>query len=153
LQSRNDDALRHRNRSTSICHCAALTQSVKRSPGNCQLRSSLDHVLPKWTTDSGDGFLWTGNFCASTTTSRTSLEDEQIRRWELLLTLNGQTSRQCPATLQLLHPFNIQVLILPNHTSHILQMFDIVLVALLKRTLSGFLRRNQRTDTLQLNDY
>lgn len=54
----------------------------------------------------------------------------------VLLILDGHTSRENPLALDLLRRFNISVLIIPSHTSHILQMFDVVLGYPLKSTFS-----------------
>lgn len=50
-----------------------------------------------------------------------------------LLILDGHCSRQCPIALQLLAAFNIKVLILPGHVTHILQLFDVSLASPFKR--------------------
>ena len=50
-----------------------------------------------------------------------------------LLIMDGHVSRECPIALMLLRYHNIQVLILPSHTSHVLQMFDVGLASPLKR--------------------
>ena len=54
----------------------------------------------------------------------------------VLLILDGHTSRENPLSLELFRRFNISVLVIPSHTSHILQMFDVVLGYPLKSTFS-----------------
>ena len=50
-----------------------------------------------------------------------------------LLIMDGHISRECPIALMWLRYHNIEVLILPSHTSHVLQMFDVGLAYPLKR--------------------
>jgi hypothetical protein len=61
-----------------------------------------------------------------------------------LLILDGHTSRQCPAALELLQLFHVIVLIMPSHTSHVLQMFDIELAGPLKSYVYTFFKSIKR---------
>jgi hypothetical protein len=58
--------------------------------------------------------------------------------------LDGHSSRQCPAALELFRAFNIEVLVLPSHCSHILQMFDVGLAAGLKKSLTDYYKRAKK---------
>lgn len=51
--------------------------------------------------------------------------DKSIRNKRLLLIMDGHGSRECPLVLYLLKVSCIDVLILPAHTIHITQMFDV----------------------------
>ena len=51
---------------------------------------------------------------------------------ECLLVLDGHTSRENPIALQLFRTWGIRVLVLPSHTTHVLQLFDVGLAGVLK---------------------
>ena len=59
-----------------------------------------------------------------------------ISQEDALLIMDGHSSRENPFALQLLAKNHIQVLILPSHTSHLLQMFDVAMASPLKRMFS-----------------
>ena len=75
--------------------------------------------------------LWTFHFVTWLSHFRTSLEPE-YRENKVLLIMDGHTSRENPLALLIFRKFNVEVLILPSHTTHVLQMFDRVLAAVLK---------------------
>ena len=49
-----------------------------------------------------------------------------------LLLMDGHSSRECPLALMLLRRAHVDVIILPSHVSHVLQMFDVAIAAPLK---------------------
>lgn len=53
----------------------------------------------------------------------------QIRNSRALLFLDGHSSRACPLALWLLDKANVEVIIEPANTSHVIQMFDVVLAS------------------------
>ena len=57
-----------------------------------------------------------------------------------VLIMDGHSSRECPIALELFAAFNIRVLILPGHVTHILQMFDVGLAGPLKQKYGELLR-------------
>jgi hypothetical protein len=69
-----------------------------------------------------------------------------IRHSRGLLISDGHSSRGCPAALQLLDGANIDLLIIPSHTSHVLQMFDLVLASPLKHYFTEMYIRMERED-------
>jgi hypothetical protein len=91
-------------------------------------------------------FLWTVFFCHWAEMYRSELREYWMRHSPILLIVDGHTSRACPAALQLMRLFNIELLILPAHTSHILQMFDIGIAADFKRKVSTYLRDYEQKD-------
>jgi hypothetical protein len=106
-----------------------------------------------WVASSANGwqtremfFLWSANFCHWLTRYRECLPDHSMRRMPSLSILDGHISRQCPAALKIFQFFNVFVLILPSHTSHILQMFDSGLASPVRQALSAIYRRLRRTD-------
>ena len=56
-----------------------------------------------------------------------------------LLICDGHSSRENPLALQLLHSAKIRVIILPAHTTHVLQLFDVGLAAILKKRFTALL--------------
>ena len=54
-----------------------------------------------------------------------------------LLVCDGHSSRENPLALQLLHSSKIRVLILPPHTTHVLQLFDVGLASILKKRFTA----------------
>lgn len=68
--------------------------------------------------------IWTFHFINFIQTYRSRFS-EDYQKLPVLLILDGHTSRENPMALELFRRFNIFVLIIPAHTSHILQMFDV----------------------------
>ena len=69
---------------------------------------------------------------------------EEIRNLDALLILDGHSSRENAYALKLLEQAHVQVLTLPAHTSHILQMFDVALASPLKRVLSDLFNEGMK---------
>lgn len=53
----------------------------------------------------------------------------QIRNARAVLFLDRHSSRRCPIALWLLDRANVEVIIEPANTSHIVQMFDVCLAS------------------------
>ena len=66
---------------------------------------------------------------------------EGIRNARGLLIVDGHGSRECPIALMILPVFKMDLLILPAHTTHITQMFDVCLASPLKKKYSQLLRK------------
>ena len=64
-----------------------------------------------------------------------------IRFHRALLVMDGHVSRECPRALFMLFKAGIDVLILPAHTTHITQMFDVCLAAPLKSVFAVNLQK------------
>lgn len=60
----------------------------------------------------------------------------EIRRKRALLIIDGAPAHSCPWALELLKAFGVIVLTLPAHSSHLLQMFDVVLAPIVKKQFS-----------------
>ena len=58
--------------------------------------------------------------------------DPSIRNQKALLIMDGHHSRENPVAIMLLEANNINLLILPSHVTHILQMFDVCLASPMK---------------------
>jgi hypothetical protein len=94
-----------------------------------------------------DGFLlFILHFINYMCIQRSKLSKE-IRNLRGLLILDGHHSRACPVALQLLNIAGWDVLILPAHTTHLLQMFDVVLAWPFKAKFSEILIHLQKNDT------
>jgi hypothetical protein len=119
-------------------------------PKLIQMKSDISELLTShdaWIVSSPSGwetretfFIWSVFFCHWTQEYRRRLPD-WMSESPMLLILDGHSSRGCPAALQLFKKFNIEVLVLPSHTSHILQMFGVGLAANFKRVISESLKR------------
>ena len=64
-----------------------------------------------------------------------------IRSHRALLILDGHASRECPIGLLLLRNAKIDVLTLPGHTTHVTQMFDVILASPLKTEYTKLLNK------------
>jgi hypothetical protein len=74
-----------------------------------------------------DAFLlWVFHFINYLSSYRMNLP-KPLREQEILLIVDGHTSRGTPVALALLRVAKVKVLVLPAHSSHILQMFDVCL--------------------------
>ena len=78
--------------------------------------------------------IWSLNFINWLSCYRLGL-DEEIRNERAVLILDGHNSRENPISLHFFTLFNIDVIILPAHTTHLLQMFDVVLARKFKKNL------------------
>ena len=76
-------------------------------------------------------FFWTLCFINEFSFYRKSLAP-QYRDMDALLIMDGHTSRECPMALICLQARKIKVLILPSHSTHVMQMFDVSIAAPLK---------------------
>ena len=85
-------------------------------------------------------FLWTIHFVNFLSTYRMRL-DPELRSRRALLILDGHLSRECPRALMFMSHHNIDVLILPSHTTHILQIFDVSLASPLKTKFTHFFKK------------
>jgi hypothetical protein len=58
-----------------------------------------------------------------------------------LLILDAHTLRACPLALEMIPRFRVDSIVIPSHTSHICQIFDIGLASLLKRSIKTKLQQ------------
>ena len=85
-------------------------------------------------------FIWCLLFACEISWYRFKLPKE-IRNEAILLVVDGHKSRGNYYAAKLLSKFNILVLILPGHTSHVLQAFDVGVASPLKTAFSKFLEQ------------
>lgn len=79
--------------------------------------------------------LWTINFINWLSSYRKTL-DQSIRDSKAVLIIDGHTSRENPKAIYILNMNNVEILVLPAHTTHLLQMFDVVLAKPFKKRFS-----------------
>ena len=85
-------------------------------------------------------FLFTIHFINWLSQYRTTLQ-ANIRHSRALLVLDAHTSRENPLALLLLRNAKVDVLTIPGHSSHVTQMFDVVLASPLKSTYTKILNK------------
>lgn len=86
--------------------------------------------------------LWASNFINWLSNYRLSLSPELREKKAVLILLIGLNSRENPLALKALKQNNIEVIILPAHTTHLLQKFDVVLARPFKKSFKTFLKEN-----------
>ena len=82
--------------------------------------------------------IWCILFVSQISVYRLTLPEE-IRNKKILLIVDGHTSRGNYTASKFLSLFGIELLILPGHTSHVLQPFDVGIGAILKCAFKKFL--------------
>lgn len=96
-----------------------------------------------WMTE-GTFYCWVLLFCAWSSQYRATVLPQNLKAENILLVIDGHTSRRCPWAIPMLMFHNITVLILPAHTTHLLQAFDVGLAAALKAQFNRFLAIEKR---------
>jgi hypothetical protein len=96
------------------------------STGNAWLISNLSGWMTRKVF-----IIWTLHFCFWFSQYRCSLPDA-IKHIPAVLIMDGHTSRENPTAMSIFQIYHVRVIILPSHTSHFLQMFDVVLAGPLK---------------------
>lgn len=79
--------------------------------------------------------IWCINFINWLSNYRLTLDDS-IRDQKVLLILDGHTSRENPISLYILKINNIDVLVLPSNSTHLLQTFDVGMAKPFKKHFS-----------------
>ena len=95
--------------------------------------------------------VWTLHFINWLSLYRQTLP-ATIRNNRALIILDGHSSRECPIALLLLRNANVDVLVLPGHTTHVTQMFDVVLAAPLKTEFAKLLAKMLKINGIQRGD-
>ena len=99
-----------------------------------QLASNPSGWMDRWTF-----LLWVVAFISWFITYKDSLGPSFADKYGILI-LDGHLSRECHIALKLLAAFNVKMLVLPGHVTHILQMFDVSLAAPFKRKYTDLFR-------------
>lgn len=77
-------------------------------------------------------YIWTCMFLAWLSGYRASVLPDCLKQANILLVMDGCLAHGAPEALHLFAKHNVTVLILPAHTTHLLQPFDVVLAGPLK---------------------
>ena len=85
--------------------------------------------------------LWAFHFAIWYNTSKDAMQSSFIHKWGLIV-LDGHTSRENPLALEILRDAGINVLVLPSHTTHVMQMFDVGLAGALKNRFTQHFNAN-----------
>ena len=95
-----------------------------------------------WFASSSKGYMtrdlfvcWVINFVNWLSFERSKM-DQSLRNQRALLITDGHLSRECPMAVKILDIHKVDLLILPSHTTHVLQMFDVVLASVMKNKFS-----------------
>ena len=76
--------------------------------------------------------MWTLNFVCWLQMFRTTLPPG-IKYKPAVLLLDGHNSRENPLAMEILKKSNVHIIVLPAHTTHVLQLFDVSLASPLKK--------------------
>lgn len=116
-----------------------ILTGLKNLPDELKMLASSGKI---WVASSQSGWMdreiflcWCINFINWLANYRCSLP-LNICTKPALIVLDGHVSRECPAALYLLRSSNVNVVVLPFHTTHLLQLFDVVLASPLKAKLT-----------------
>ena len=117
-------------------HCPNELQFLVRS-GFIWLASSANGWMDRLTF-----LMWTICFIGWLQQYREGFPHLRNRR--ALLLVDGHSSRENPLAIELFNAFNVDVVVLPAHTTHILQLFDIILASPFKNELSKIIQTKMR---------
>ena len=92
----------------------------------------------------GAFYLWATLFVTWLSGYRATCLPEELRLADILLIIDGCTCHHCPEALELFRRHNVTVLILPAHTSHLLQAFDVTIASALKAHFRRFLGEEKK---------
>lgn len=85
-------------------------------------------------------YLWTILFICEVAVYRLTLPEE-IRYKQIILLVDGHSSRGNYYASKLLSIFGVLLLVFPGHTSHVLQPFDVGIAAALKTCYSKLIQK------------
>ena len=84
-------------------------------------------------------YIWAHLFVAWLSGYRAAVLPDEIKGANILLVMDGCHAHRCPEALRLFRMHNVTVLLLPSHTTHLLQPFDILIASSLKSHFRRFL--------------
>ena len=67
--------------------------------------------------------------------------ESSVRNTKAILIMDGHKSRENPVALKILKDHNVEVFIIPAHTSHLTQLFDVILASPMKSCFSDLLKK------------
>ena len=83
-------------------------------------------------------YAWAFMFVTWLTSYRATVLPASLQKSNILLVIDGCLAHGAPEAMHLFAKHNVTVLVLPAHTSHLLQPFDVVLAAPLKSSFRHF---------------
>ena len=83
-------------------------------------------------------YIWALLLLTWLTGYRATVLPDSLRNSNILLVIDGCLGHGAPEAFDLFAKHNVTVLVLPAHTSHLLQPFDVVLAAPLKASFRHF---------------
>ena len=114
--------------------------------------NDLSDPFVAWYASSSSGYMneaifyyWSFLLVTWMTSYRAIHLPDNIKNENILLIIDGCPSHKCPESLRLLQNHNISVLVIPAHTSHLLQAFDVLLASSLKSYFRKFLIEEKRS--------
>lgn len=138
---------------TAMCCCNVLGEkmplfivlpNLKRLPND--LKQIMDQGQAYFcSSQSGwqtrDTFLWL-TICFLNWLSMFRLKlNKSIREKQAILIMDGHKSRENPIALKMLEQNNVTVFIIPAHTSHLTQLFDVGIASPMKNLFSSILKK------------
>ena len=90
-------------------------------------------------------YIWAVLFTTWLSGYRAMFLPDNIKRSNILLLVDGAMVHKCPEALNLFVLHNVSVLVLPAHTTHLLQAFDVLLASFLKSNFKRFLIEEKQT--------
>lgn len=87
----------------------------------------------------GSFYLWAVLFVTWLSGYRATCLPEPLKCAQILLIIDGCASHHCPEALDLFSKSNVTVVVLPAHTSHLLQAFDVGIASTLKAYFRKFI--------------
>ena len=109
-----------------------------------------------WFASSNKGYMtrelflfWVINFANWLSFERSKMEPS-LRTKRALLITDGHLSRECPLAVKILDEHMIDLLVLPSHCTHVLQMFDVVLASVMKNKFSKLFKTLIKRDDFEI---
>ena len=121
-----------------------ILSGLRSMPDELRMFNATDEL---WLGSTSSGYMtkdmfvyWTLCFINWLSKFRCSLPPD-LREAEALIILDGHTSRENPLAMCLMRKAHVNVLVLPSHTTHVLQIFDVSIAGPLKRFFSQFFKK------------
>ena len=78
--------------------------------------------------------------------------DPTIRNSKAILIMDGHKSRENPVAIKILKDHNVEVFIIPAHTSHLTQLFDVIIASPMKSCFSDLLKKMMNDFNIEENN-
>ena len=150
-----EEPTQHMSSLVTICASGAqVPQMIVLSGLKCLPPSLRQFESRCWFASSSNGWvtrnlfsIWAMNFCHWLSHYRLGLP-EAMQDMPAVLLLDGHSSRQNYAAMSYLAKYNVIVIVLPSHTTHIIQPFDVAIASSYKAEFKKSMLRNLQKATL-----